>query len=218
VTAVRAGTTFLFAAFVTALVLAVLFGLGAIMYAAYSNQADRVDKVQAENAKLERDHHAIGEQFALQSQRLAQQNARLKAALAAMNKAYRRGFVKGRRSTTLAAPFRELAPSVQQGYVVPASVPKPLGRKPRVRRTPHGYTVRWPSVALFASDREPLTEWTSKAWPNTATNVTIGPRKVLRMVGPLGTVYAWRERNKTYAVLAMPKADDLVKPLVRVLA
>ena len=38
------------------------------------------------------------------------------------------------------------------------------------------------------------------------------------MVGPYGTVYAWRERNKTYAVLAMPRSDDLVAPLVRILA
>ena len=156
----------------------------------------------------------IGEKFAEQSERLAEESARVKAAVAAMNRAYNRG----RRSSTLPAPFRKLAPSVRQGYVVPISVPRQFTAKPGVRRTPHGYTVRWPSVALFASDREPLSEWTSKAWPGTGKKVTIGPRKVLRMVGPYGTVYAWRERNKTYAVIARPRADDLVAPLVRVLA
>ena len=214
----RASANFLLAALITALVLAVIFAIGAITYAAYNRQADKVEQVQAENAKLERDHHVIGEKFAEQSQRLTEESARLKAAVAAMNRAYRRGFTKGRRATKLPAPFRELAPSVQQGYVVPVSVPKQLGRKPNVQRTPHGYTVRWPQVVLFASDREPLTEWTSKAWPGTARDVDIGNRKVLRMVGPYGTVYAWRERSKTYAVLAMPRSDGLVAPLVRVLA
>jgi hypothetical protein len=32
-----------------------------------------------------------------------------------------------------------------------------------------------------------------------------------------GTVYAWRERNKTYAVVALPRSDQLVAPLVRAL-
>jgi hypothetical protein len=208
---VRANANFLLAALITAVVLAVIFAIGAITYAAYTRQSDRVEKVQAENAKLEHDHHMIGAKF-------AEQSARLNAALAAMNRAYRRGFKKGRRASTLPAPFRKLAPSVQQGYVVPVSVPKELKKAPGVRRTAHGYTIRWPTLALFASDRESLTEWTAKAWPNTARTEKIGPRKVLRMVGPYGTVYAWRERDKTYAVLAMPSADGLVRPLVRVLA
>ena len=215
---VRANANFLLAALITALVLAVVFAIGAITYAAYTRQTDRVDKVQAENAKLEHDHHLIGAKFAEQSERIAKQSAQLNAAVAALNRAYRRGFKKGRRAGTLPTPFRELAPSVQQGYVVPVSVPRQLRSKPGVRRTPHGYSIRWPNVVLFGSDTEPLSEWTSKAWPNTARTVTIGPRKVLRMVGPYGTVYAWRERDKTYAVLAMPNADSLVAPLVRVLA
>ena len=101
---------------------------------------------------------------------------------------------------------------------MPVTVPPKFSRVPKVRRTPHGYTVRWPNVALFASDREPLTEWTSKAWPNTARDVNIGPRRIRRMVGPFGTVYAWRERSKTYAVVAMPRADAVVPRLIRVLA
>jgi hypothetical protein len=205
-------------ALVATLALAFLTGVAALGYAAYARQSDRVEKVQAENAKLEHDHMMIGEKFAEQTQRLADQSAQLSAAVAAMNRAYKRGYTRGKRATTLPAPFRPLAPSVQQGYAVPLAIPQPLGKQPKVRRTAHGYSVRWPSVALFASDTEPLTSWTSKAWPNTRRDVTIGSHKVLRMVGPLGTVYAWRERNKTYAVLAMPKADDLVRPLLRVLA
>ena len=214
----RAGTNFLVAAFIAALALAVLFGLGAITYAAYNRQADRVDKVQAENEKLLHDHHLIGEQFAQQSERLAEQSARLKAAVTALDGAYRRGFAKGRRATTLPAQFRALAPSVQQGYLVPVAVPKKFSGAPKVRRTRHGYTVRWPHVVLFASDREPLSEWTSKAWPKTARDVTIGPREIRRVVGPYGTVYAWRERSKTYAVVAMPGAEGVVPRLIGVLA
>jgi len=214
----RAGTNFLVAALIATLALALLFGLGAITYAAYNRQADRVEQVQAENAKLEHDHHLIGAKFAEQSERLAEQSARLKAAVVALNGAYRRGFTKGRRATTLPAQFRALAPSVQQGYLVPVAVPTKFSGAPKVSRTPHGYTIRWPNVALFASDRESLSEWTSKAWPKTARDVTIGPRKVRRIVGPYGTVYAWRERSKTYAVVARPRADGVVPRLIGVLA
>ncbi len=143
----RANANFLLAALITALVLAVIFAVGAITYAAYTRQTDRVDKVQAENTKLEHDHHIIGAKFAEQSQRLTKQSAQLNAAVAALNRAYRRGFKKGRRASTLPAPFSRLAPSVQQGYVVPTSVPRQLKAKPGVRRTPHGYTIRWPTVA-----------------------------------------------------------------------
>src|SRR3954453_1855008 len=158
---VRANANFLLAALITAVVLAVIFAIGAITYAAYTRQSDRVEKVQAENAKLEHDHHMIGAKF-------AEQSSRLNAAVAAMNRAYRRGFAKGRRASALPAIFRKLAPSVQQGYAVPISIPRQLKATPGVRRTAHGYTIHWPTVALFASDREPLTDWTSKAWPKTA--------------------------------------------------
>jgi hypothetical protein len=205
-------------ALVAALALAVLSGVAALGYAAYTRQSDRVEKVQAENAKLEHDHMMIGEKFAEQTQRLADQSAQLNAAVAAMNRAYKRGYSRGKRATTLPPPFRPLAPSIRQGYAVPLAVPTSLGANPKVERTSHGYAVRWPTIALFASDSQPLASWTMQAWPNTRRDVQIGSRKVLRMVGPYGTVYAWRERNKTYAVVARPQADDLVRPLVRVLA
>jgi hypothetical protein len=83
-----------------------------------------------------------------------------------------------------------------------------------VRRNPHGYTIRWPGLALFASDRDTLRDWTAKAWPNTRGRVQMGKRSVVRMVGPFGNVWAWRERDKTYGVVAVPRSVSLVRPLV----
>jgi hypothetical protein len=194
-----------------AAVAALIAAIAAIAYFAYDRQSSRVEKVQAENAKLEHDHMVIGTQF-------AQQSARLNDAMQAMSNAYGRGFDAGHKAATLPRPFAELQPSVRQGYVVPVAVPRGLSRaKPVVKRGAHGYTIRWGGLALFASDREPLRDWTAKAWPGTQRRTRIGQRTVLRMVGPFGTVYAWRERNKTYAVAALPRSVGLVSSLVRVL-
>ena len=185
--------------------------VAAIAYIAYNHQSDRVEKVQAENAKIEHDHMVIGTKF-------AQQSARLSDALKAMNRAYGRGFNVGRKSAALPKPFASLWPSVRQGYVVPRAVPRGFGdAKPVVYRGQHGYTIRWGGLAVFASDREKLQDWTGKAWPGTTRRVRIGDRTVLRMVGPFGTVYAWRQRDKTYAVAALPRSEPRVAPLVRVL-
>jgi hypothetical protein len=196
---------------VLAIVAALLAAVAAISYVAYKRQSNRVENVQAENAKIEHDHGVIGTQF-------AEQSARLKEALAAMDRAYGRGFTVGRKAGTLPAPFTPLWLSVRQGYVVPLSIPRELRRvRPTVRRTGHGYTIRWAGLALFASDREPLRDWTAKAWPGTRRRVQIGKRTVFKMVGPYGTVHAWRERNKTYGVVALPRSDRLVAPFVRTL-
>jgi hypothetical protein len=204
------GNALLFA-LVLAIATAALTAVAAISYVAYNRQSDRVEEVQAENTKIEHDHMVIGTKF-------AEQSARLKAALAAMDRAYGRGFAVGRKAGTLPTTFTKLLGSVRQGYVVPLSIPRELRRsRPTVRRTSHGYTIRWAGLALFASDRERLADLTSKAWPGTRRPVRIGKRTVLRMVGPFGTVYAWRERNKTYAVVALPRSDGLVAPFVRTL-
>lgn len=203
------GTSALVLGLVVTIVAAVLAGVAALMYASYNRQADRVEAVRAENAQIEQDHMVIGEEF-------AEQSVRLKQALAAMNQAYGRGFRVGRKSAKLPSAFAALVPSVSQGYVVPLSVPKSLrGSRPAVRRTPHGYTVRWRGLALFASDRETLRDWTAKAWPGTSKRLRIGKRRVHRMVGPYGTVFAWRERDKTYAVAALPRRLGLVPLLIR---
>jgi hypothetical protein len=185
--------------------------VAAVAYVAYDRQSNRVQKVQAENARIEHDHMMIGTEFARQS-------ARLNDALTAMNHAYGRGFNVGRKSANLPRPFASLWPSVRAGYVVPLSVPGPLRKaKPVVRRAAHGYTIRYRGLALFASDREVLSDWTAKAWPGTQRRLTIGRRTVQRMVGPFGLVYAWRERAKTYAVVALPRTQKQVAPLVRAL-
>jgi hypothetical protein len=189
----------------------VFAAIAAITYVAYDRQSNRVEQVEAENTKIEHDHMMIGTQFAHQS-------ARLNDALQAMNHAYGRGFNAGHKAATLPRLFAALRRSVRQGYVVPLAVPRGLSRaKPVVKRSTHGYTIRWGGLALFASDREPLRDWTAKAWPGTQRRIRIGRRTVLRMVGPFGTVYAWRERSKTYAVAAMPRSVELVSPLIRVL-
>jgi hypothetical protein len=202
-------TSALVIALLITVVAALLAAAAAVTYAAYNRQTDRVDQVRAENARIEHDHMVIGAQF-------AEQSDRLKEALAAMSRAYGRGFKVGRKSARLPPSFAALVPSVQQGYVVPLSLPKRLqGSRPTVRRTPHGYTIRWRGLALFASDRETLRDWTGKAWPGTSKRLRVGKRRVLRMVGPYGTVYAWRERNKTYAVAALPRRLGLVPLLIR---
>ena len=203
-------TTTLVVALIVTLSLAVVCGLVAMWWAAYDRQAARVTKMREEYAKLEHDHTIIGEHF-------VQQSSQLNAAVKSMSGAYQRGFVSGRKSATLPAPFRPLWPSVRAGYIVPLSVPRQLHDRPVVRRQTHGYTVRWKSVALYASDQETLADWTSKAWPATARNVRAGLRTLTRIVGPYGTVYAWRERNKTYAVVAKPSSDALAVPLVKTL-
>jgi hypothetical protein len=205
----RRSTTLVVALIVT-LSLAVVCGLVAMWWAAYDRQAARVTKIRHEYEKLAHDHMIIGENF-------AQQKSQLDAAMKSMSGAYQRGFVSGRKSATLPAPFKPLWPAVRAGYVVPLSVPRQLHDRPVVKRQTHGYTVRWKTVALYASDRETLEDWKSKAWPRTARNVRAGLRMLTRIVGPYGTVYAWRERNKTYAVVAKPTSDGLAVPLVKTL-
>lgn len=207
----RGGGNALVFALVLAIATALLAAVAAISYVAYNRQSNRVEKVEAENTKILGDHMVIGTKF-------TEQSARLKEALAAMDRAYGRGFTNGRKAGTLPGPFTQLWVSVRQGYVVPLSIPRELRRaRATVRRTTHGYTIRWAGLALFASDREPLSDWTAKAWPGTRRRVEIGRRTVLRMIGPFGTVYAWRERNKTYAVVALPRSERLVAPFIRTL-
>jgi hypothetical protein len=207
----RVGGSALMLALVLALVTALVTAVAAIAYIAYNRQSDRVEKVQSENTKIEHDHMVIGTKF-------SEQSTRLKEALAAMDRAYGRGFAAGQKAGTLPPAFTKLLVSVRQGYVVPLSIPREFrGARPHVRRTGHGYTIRWAGLALFASDREPLADWTAKAWPGTRRRVQIGKRTVLRMIGPFGTVYAWRERNKTYAVAALPRSVERVAPFVRTL-
>jgi hypothetical protein len=207
----RGGGNALVFALMLAIATALVTAVAAITYIAYNRQSDRVEKVQSENTKIEHDHMVIGTKF-------TEQSARLKAALAAMDRAYGRGFAVGRKAGTLPNAFAQLWVSVRQGYVVPLLIPRELRRaRPTVRRTGHGYTIRWAGLALFASDREPLSDWTAKAWPGTRRRVQIGGRTVLRMIGPFGTVYAWRERNKTYAVAALPRSERLVAPFIRTL-
>jgi hypothetical protein len=204
-------TTAIVVALIITVSLALLCAVAAMGWAAYNRQTKQVDKLRTEYEQIKHDHMVIGEHF-------VEQTSKLNTAMKAMDGAYQRGFSSGRKSSTLPSPFDVLWPSVRAGYIVPLSVPSQLrGRHPAVSQTADGYTVRWRGLALFASDSDTVSDWTSKAWPGTARDVRAGTRSVIRMVGPYGTVYAWREANKTYAVVAMPRSDALAVPLVRVL-
>ncbi len=199
----------LVAALVVAVVAALLAATTALVYFAYDRQSGRVEELQSRDDKILRDHAAIGAQFAHQS-------ARLDKTVDAVQAAYGRGFRAGVRAERLPPQFGRLWLSVQQGYAVPVAVPARLrGATPTVRRTARGYTVRWEGIALFARSRTPVSDWTEQAWPGTQRRLRLGIRAVRRLLGPFGVVYVWRERRKTYAIVARRPFEPLVRPLAR---
>ncbi len=204
--------TWILVAFLGLALLAAALGVAAtVAYVGYDRQSDRVEQLRVRDDKIERDHVAIGAKFAEQSQKLDQ-------AVVAVTRAYGRGFSAGRKAEQLPRPFARLWLSVQRGFRVPLSIPTGLrGGLTAVRQTARGYTIRWRGFALFASSRTPLSDWTAQAWPGSRRNVRIARRTVRRMTGPFGVVFAWRERSKTYAVVALPRNLRFVAPLLKTL-
>ena len=198
-------------ALVLVLLVAALAAAATVAYFAYDRQSNRVEQLQSRDAKIERDHVAIGAKF-------AEQSAELEEAVTAVSTAYGRGFRAGRKAQRLPRAFARLWLSVQRGYRVPMGIPAGLrGGLLAVRQSKNGYTVRWRGVALFASRRTRLSDWTAQAWPGSRRNVRVGRRTVRRLVGPFGVVYAWREQDKTYAVAALPRRERQVPRLIRTL-
>jgi hypothetical protein len=169
-----------------------------LLAVAYARQSDRVDDLQAQNARILGDHHAIGEQFAEQSTRFTKEARKLEEAV---QSAYSRGFRAGRETAQLPASIRTLGGHAMAGFLVPRRIPSGTGGTQRIQRNLDGYTIRWPRIALFASRLEPLSNWTRQALGE-RRRLRLGSHRVERLLGPSGVIYAWRESGVTYAVIA----------------
>ena len=191
--------------------LAVMVGVLALFGVAYAQQSDQVEELQAQNDSILSDHHAIGEKFAEQSKRLAEQTRKLEAAI---RSSYGQGFLAGQAALRLPVGLRSLARYSAAGLLVPRRIPESIGqRRPRVTTDLDGYTIRWPRVAFFASSSEPLSNWTRQALGG-LRRLEVGPYRVLRLTGPSGLIYTWREGRATYAVIALPTYDAAVRALI----
>jgi hypothetical protein len=82
-----------------------------------------------------------------------------------------------------------------------------------VQRNLDGFIVRWPRLALFASRLEPLSNWTRQAL-GARRRLRLGPHRVERLLGPSGVIYAWRESDVTYAVIATPTQEPAARTLI----
>jgi len=182
---------------------------GIVIYLAYDRQSYVVERLQEENQQIQSDHSAIGQKFAQQSKQVV-------AAIRRAESAYVRGFTDGTRGRRLPRRFAPLRPFRARGLLTPRAIPPAL-RSKRVRIRPYrgGYTLGWRGrPTVFASARVSLRTWTRRAWPGGRARVFVGGRRVLRLVGPTGIVYAWRERRGTYAVLSFPSSDAAARGLI----
>ena len=202
--------------------LLVLFTLGAVtlllaaggivIYLAYDRQSYVVEQLEQENEQIRGEHAAIGQQF-------AQQSRDIREAIRRAQSAYARGFNAGTTSRRLPGRLRALRAFSRRGLLIPRAVPLSLRSKPaRLRRLADGYSVRWAGrPVLFARTRQPLRDWTRRAWPGGRTGLGVGGRRVLRLVRPSGIVYAWRERGATSPGWAFPKTDAAARRLITAL-
>ena len=81
---------------VAGIVLGVVLLLGAlaVFLVAYERQSDRIAALQEQNESILGDHHAIGAQFAEQSDRFAEEARKMEEAI---QSSYGRGYLAGRR-------------------------------------------------------------------------------------------------------------------------
>jgi nitrogen fixation-related uncharacterized protein len=177
---------------------------------AYARQSEQVDDLQAQNESILDDHHTIGQQFAEQSTRFTKEARKLEATV---RLAYTRGFRAGREAASLPRPLRSLGGHAAAGLLVPRRIPGGIGRDPRVQRNLDGYVARWPSLALFASRLEPLSNWTRQGLGE-RRRLPLGPHRVERLLGPSGVIFAFRESGVTYAVIAMPAQEPAARTLI----
>jgi hypothetical protein len=193
-------------------VFAVMIGVFALLAVAYAQQSGQVDELESENDEILSQHRTIGATFAKQSLKFAQESKKLENAL---RTAYGQGFRAGQRASTLPVALRPLARYAAAGMLVPGRVPKGVEpKRPRIIVDVGGYTVRWRGLALFASRIDPLSVWTRQALGAIARATTLGSHRVRRLTGPSGFIYAWREREATYAVLTLPRAEAAGRSLV----
>jgi hypothetical protein len=191
--------------------LAAVIGSLAIFAVAFARETQRVDELQAQNDRILSDHESIGETFAQQTLKFAQQRRKLERAL---RSSFNRGFLAGQQSLTIPGALRSLARLSAVGFLVPRRLPDPLRRSPpAVRADVDGYAVRWRALAVFASSVDSLRTWTRQALGN-PTRETLGRHRVTRLIGPSGVIYAWREDGVTYAVLASPAFEGTAQSLI----
>ena len=191
---------------------AVMLGVVGLLAFAYAQQSEQVDAVETENQEILSQHKALGATFAKQSEKFAEQSRRLQEALRAT---YAKGFVAGQRVSSMPRALRPLARYVSAGMLVPTRLPPGLEPdRPRIDADVGGYTLRWRGLALFASTVDPMSVWTRQALGATARPATLGSRRVRRLTGPTGVIYAWPERGATYAILTLPKFEGAARTLV----
>jgi len=180
---------------------------------AYADQSSKVESLERENTRILGDHTVIGKRFATQSEEFAEQNRKLEEAL---RSSFRQGYLAGRRVQTLPAALRPLERQAANGLLVPRRMPRGLDpRRMRISTKADGYTIRWRSLAVFASTDDPLSVWTRQALGGLQRTVKVGRRRVVRFVGPTGIVYTWREGKATYALLAFPRLELTGRALIR---
>ena len=195
-----------------ALVLAVglVVSVISILAVEYTKQSERVDDLEAQNARILGDHGVIGDQFAEQSKRFEQEARKLERA---MRSAYARGYRAGRETASLPPSLRSLGRVAAAGLLVPRRVPANGERELAIRHEVDGYALRWRRLAVFASRLEPLSNWTRQSLGKPRSE-KIGPHRVSRLIGPAGVIYAWRNGAVTYAVIAAPTEDSLARAMI----
>ena len=194
------------------LALAIMAGTLSLIAFAYIEQSDKVEALETQNRNILDDHHAIGNAFAEQTKKLARQSRKLDAVV---RSSYGQGYLAGREAAQLPPAIRPLARHAAAGMAVPRRLPSALGSAPpRIKADVDGYAIRWRGVALFASRTDPLSVWTRQALSGGAQPRTLGTHRVRRLIGPSGVIYAWREDDATYALIALPRLEPVGRTLV----
>jgi nitrogen fixation-related uncharacterized protein len=192
-------------------VFAVMVGAVAILALAYARQSGQVNDLEAQNGEILSQHKAIGATFAKQSEKFEQESRKLESAL---RTAYGKGFLAGKRASSLPQALRPLARYTALGILVPRRVPNDLAAKPRITGDFAGYTLRWQGVTIFASRVDPLRVWTRQGLGGIPGRATLGSHRVRRIVGPSGVIYAWRAKGTTYGVLTLPRLEAAARSLI----
>jgi cell division protein FtsB len=193
------------------LAFAIMAGTLSLIAFAYIEQLDKVEALETQNEKILDDHHAIGNAFAQQTKKLARQSRKLEAVV---RSSYGQGYLAGRQASQLPRALRSLARHAATGLLVPRRLPSALGSAPqRLKADVDGYAIRWGGLALFASRTDPLSVWTRQALGGVQP-LTLGGHRVRRLTGPSGVIYAWRENDVTYALIALPRLEPVGRTLI----
>ena len=194
------------------ILLAVVAAAVALIGLAYIEQSDKVDALEQENEQILHDHETIGAAFGEQTKKLAEQEKKLDDAIRA---SYRAGLEAARRARSIPSALQPLSRYAVAGMLVPRTIPRQLdSRRMRISAEVDGYVIRWRELALFASRTDELGVWTRQALGGLKRTEKVGPRRVTRLVGPSGVIYAWREQSVTYALAAFPALEPAGRSVI----